>query len=510
MKHLTSVILLISIFLCLSCQTFEKHDTGKSLIKKLQDAENSKDLKNIEEVLADSIILYTSDLMPINGKSAVVSIYSFIFTKQEVEFVEYITDSAYKEKYYHIEEGISIIKKAGQNTDTNEFKAIFQEIEGEYKILELCFGAKEDLKLELPKLPKPTGIYNIAQATFFYDSTESDNGRILSFQVWYPTEKKSGAKAIYKSKEVVAASTNFTGIPIFMVNYFSLIESNSFVNASAFPNKTFPILLYNHGYGGFTSVYQTVFEDLASHGYIVVSIGHQNESSLLIKNDGHIIATNPQNEFYAKRPNELQGAAINELQSIILNSDNLDANKDAYLKLVALSPLHNESTRLWKSDTESTLLKLREINISDQYLRGAFNFESIGAFGHSVGGATSGQLGIDNSLINTGINLDGFQFGDMVYSKLEVPFMFVASNQQGNSFLRNLSFIHESESDCYQVAIKGFSHGSFTDLDYFLKGNTRSIKIQRQLILSFFNKYLKGEEFQMSDLETIYPELIIL
>ena len=129
-------------------------------------------------------------------------------------------------------------------------------------------------------------------------------------------------------------------------NCASLVESNSFFQPPVVSNTMFPVLIYNHGYSGFTSVYQSVFEELARHGYIVVSIGHENDSSLLIVDDGVIITTDPRNELYSSRGGELNGAIINSLQDIILTSDDLEENTEAYKELVKMSPLHNETTRL--------------------------------------------------------------------------------------------------------------------------------------------------------------------
>jgi len=150
---------------------------------------------------------------------------------------------------------------------------------------------------------------------------------------------------------------------------------------------------------------QSVFEDLASHGYIVVSVGHENESSLLIVDDGAIITTDPRNEFYSSRAQELNGAEINSLQETILTSDDLQENAGAYKQLVKMSPLHNESTRLWASDTREVIAKLKQLDARDPNLRGAFDFEAIGVFGHSVGGATAGQLAFGDSEIRAGIGV---------------------------------------------------------------------------------------------------------
>jgi len=502
-KYLILLGLLISITLSVSCQNPKQH-----LIKKLEKAENLKDINLIESILADNVILFTPDLMPINGKAGVVSIYNFIFSKHNFEFVKYITDSIYVEQNKHIEIGISIMKKIGQPADTNKFKVVFQQYGREYKVTEISFGEDEDIKRELPKLLNPTGKYKVGQTTYFYEKAKANNNRLLSFQIWYPTQS-TNTKTIYQSKEVVEASTNFLGFPLFLVNYFSFIKSNSFSNVLAFPNKKFPILLYNHGYGGFTSVYQTVFEDLASHGYIVVSIAHENESALFITAEGNVIPNNPENTFYTSRSPELNGSKINEYQSVILNSDNLNENQKAYEKLIELSPLHNESTRLWQSDTKAVYVKLVELNKTDINLNGAFDFESVGIFGHSVGGATAGQLGFENDFIKAGINLDGFQFGDLINNRLKIPFMFVSGNQEGNRYLRASTFIDKSEADCYQVAIKGFTHSSFTDLEYFLQGNSKMIELQRELIRKFFNKYLKNENINLKDIESKYENLTL-
>ena len=119
--------LLICITLSVSCQTPKQH-----LIKKLEKAENLKNINLIESIFADNVILYTPDLMPINGKAGVVSIYNFIFSKHNYEFVKYITDSMYVEQNKHIEIGINIMKKIGQPSDTNKFKVVFQQYGCEY------------------------------------------------------------------------------------------------------------------------------------------------------------------------------------------------------------------------------------------------------------------------------------------------------------------------------------------------------------------------------------------
>jgi len=501
---LITILFIIGLFA--SCKGQEVKN-GDFLIKKLEKAENSRDINEIKSIFEDNAVLYTTELMPIENKSGIVSIYEFIFSRNEVESIKYQVDSTQINNNHYYEYGKVITKKKGQDKRTDNFKAIFKKHRNEYKIVELSFGDENKLRKTLPQLLKPTGEFNIGQTTFFYDKKKSGNDRLLSFQIWYPTNSNSNNKQPFRTEKVISSASNFLGIPNFATSYFSAIESNTILDAPAISNKTFPVLIYNHGYGGFTQVYQTIFEDLVSHGYIVVSIGHENESALLIKKNGDVISNTPQNEFYIKRSPELNGSEIGRWQTTILNSNDYGENDRAYKEMLKLTPLHNESTRLWQSDTKATIEKLKQINSFDKNLKGIFNFEQIGIFGHSLGGATAGQMCFGETPIKAGINLDGFQFGDLYQNKLSVPFMFVSSNQERDRYLRALTYIENSEKDCYQVTIKGFSHDNFTDLKYIMEGDKEAMELQRALIISFFDKYLKNKKVNLNKLEEEYKQI---
>ncbi len=502
------IILLFLSGLLFSCNGQKtKNDNYK--IKRLEKAENTKSIKTVEDIFDAEAILYTTELMPLKGKSAIVSIYKFVFSRNDVESIEYEVDSVYTTETLFYEYGTLTTKKVNQEDVYQPFKAVFEKQNDGFRIIEISFGDEVKLKKELPKLLKPTGNFQIGQRTFFYNKQNSGNKRFLSFQVWYPTNSKSKEKLPFRTEEVISSVSDFMGIPSFSISYFSEIESNTILNAPTIPDKTFPVLIYNHGYGGFTQVYQTVFEDLSSHGYIVVSIGHENESALLIKENGEVIRNRPDNEFYAKRGPELNGTEIGRWQAVILNSNRVDENTEAYQKMLKLTPLHNESTNLWESDTKAVIDTLEAINNEDKNLSGIFDFNRIGIFGHSLGGATAGQMCFGNTPIKAGINLDGFQFGDLFSSKLEVPFMFVSSNQEGDRYLRASTFISNSKQDCYQISIKGFSHDNFTDLKYIIEGDKEAMELQRTLVRSFFDKYLKDKPINLKGLEREYDRISV-
>jgi len=60
---------------------------------------------------------------------------------------------------------------------------------------------------------------------------------------------------------------------------------------------------------------------------------------------------------------------------------------------------------------------------SGDILYDKIDFDHIGVFGHSLGGAVAGQLALEDDRIDAGINLDGFQWGDVADATIQQPFI---------------------------------------------------------------------------------------
>ena len=61
--------------------------------------------------------------------------------------------------------------------------------------------------------------------------------------------------------------------------------SHSAPNAPAAPGR-YPVLVFNHGFGSFQKQSTSLLEELASHGYVVLSVGHAAESLVVQRSDG--------------------------------------------------------------------------------------------------------------------------------------------------------------------------------------------------------------------------------
>jgi predicted dienelactone hydrolase len=110
-----------------------------------------------------------------------------------------------------------------------------------------------------PDIPKMVRTFGLAK--------ESD--RPLSFMVWYPAQTATGAQAMrYTAKlpggapDAPKAEFTHTGIAI--------------ENAEPVASQRFPLVIVSHGFGGWGSFMTYLTENLASKGYVVAAIEHED------------------------------------------------------------------------------------------------------------------------------------------------------------------------------------------------------------------------------------------
>ncbi len=511
-----------------SCESFRS---------KYSASENEGDISQIMAFFHEEIAIQFPGVHPIIGKEAVESFLTLVHTSSSINST-YISNDIHVKGDRTVDTGqlIQILTPKGGGNAKKD--TLFYKIEYSFtadsiiQIIELIFSTQDSPQLEIPTLPVPTGMYKVGvQEMLFEDSTRSETfdfgsvqKRKVAIQVWYPADPpKNVQPRKYQSKRLVDATARYYGWPYFLNSFMAHIESNSYELAQILiqPHLQYPILLYNHGYSGFTAVHQSLYEDLASHGYVVVSVGHAYESACFLLAAGDVEVFNPANEELQKRNTEATGTVQEALKDSVMYAKNPESRMFWYQKLIAESPYHNESVHLWVADNLFVIEKLSEANEEDSLFHSMLNLDNIGAFGHSLGGATAGQLVISSEHIRAGINYDGFQFGDLLESKLNKPFMFFAADRPwaGGSTISNDVFYEQSSSPCYLVTVEGFQHSTFTDLTLFnfnwapgfsADVGLRNIEIQRVYTKAFFDRHLKQIRNEILDSSSdYYPELRI-
>ena len=276
--------------------------------------------------------------------------------------------------------------------------------------------------------------------------------------------------------------------------------------------EKFPLVVFSHGAFGYYQSNTSTYQELASNGYVVVSLDHPYHSFFTKDTDGKVITVNPQFLQEVKYINEddTPEEEINELSHkwLAIRLDDLsyaiDSIKEATVNN-ALSP----NWFITEKNGEKDLLKVLAMT----------DIEKIGVMGHSLGGAASVTLGRERDDVDAVIDLDGTMLGEQIsfengqYTYKEDPYPvpvlaidteyhYTGALQHGNLYVNNE--VLSNATDAYHTYFKNSGHMNFTDLPLFapaladLLGTgeidaTECIETTNAIILEYMNHYLKGE-----------------
>jgi dienelactone hydrolase len=311
------------------------------------------------------------------------------------------------------------------------------------------------------RMPQVTGPYAVATATYSYvdknrieEFTDQDDNRFVNVEFWYP-EQADG---------------------------------------------TYPLLVFSHGAFGIKTSNTSTFKELASHGYVVVSIDHPYHSFYTVSEDGKVVTANP------------------EYMQEVSNS-----NKEGVYSLGEYFELTQKWMKLRTDDMDfviNTILEQAVQKKDSVYER--IDTRKIGVFGHSMGGAASVALSRERDDIDAVVNIDAPFFSELVYDKVTneltakreaytIPLLNVYSDDVWiqldsiSTYIAN-RISNENFIGAYNVHFKGAKHLSLTDLPlfspilaYLLQDGKAdidkyyAIETQNELILRFFDYALKNQ-----------------
>lgn len=357
-------------------------------------------------------------------------------------------------------------------------------------------------KREPVKIPVPTGEYAVGTFTYtVYNDREEKmycapgTMRSIPVRVYYPVKKESVEglpKARYLSKEMTLALKKKYYIPL---NYEKMEQDGSnrsecYENAPFIEGEHFPLILFSSGYGSYREADSFLLIELASHGYVIASVGHPYEGMLTELDDGTTfqLAKGISSKCYS--PVIPSVLALKKLMKA------KGTNEELWEKLDSIQRKHNrflmDRIPEWKLDTQAALRYLKE-NHSD-----LIDFEKgIGLTGHSMGGAAAFALCEDEpETFVCGINIDGGLFGDHEGKTIDVPFLQI--NCEPNKTSVTVAFLI-NKAVAYHAVLRDMQHVGFTDLKYVipmkslvggLNPNVAHDTVCR-IHLEFFDTYLK-------------------
>jgi predicted dienelactone hydrolase len=364
-------------------------------------------------------------------------------------------------------------------------------------------------------LPAPTGSYKVGRVMYDW----IDAGRLnpyapvagtkqeLAVRLWYPAAVVSSSQAAeYVPAYWRSALEHHQGFLLsrLLSRDLGRVKSHSWSDAAVSRQEsTYPVVVLRAGGGALSSDYTSIAEDLASHGYVVVSMDAPYRTVVTAFPDGRVALRNAQSDFDS-------------------------------MPYAAAEKAATQAMGVWVEDVKFVLQRLKELNLHDPSRRfeGRLDLEKIGIVGHSLGGATAAQFCHDDAQCKAGIDIDGIPFGTVVQESLHQPFFFILSDHRKESG-PEAPVVEEKMESIYnklpadtrwQVMIDGANHFSFSD-QMFTKspvvvwalqtiGGTeslnkrRGIEIADSCVHTFFDVYLKGAPAgQLRALPSQYPEV---
>jgi len=150
------------------------------------------------------------------------------------------------------------------------------------------------------ELPAPTGTYPVGTTTWrLTDSARREtldgSGAPRSVEVfaWYPAAPAGGRRAPYLREGLAEVRTfaKMIGAAEGVWDGLANVQTHAVLDAMpALSLQKFPVLVFSHGYTGVPSAYTALLEDMASHGYAVLSIVHPYEATAATLADGRVVS----------------------------------------------------------------------------------------------------------------------------------------------------------------------------------------------------------------------------
>ena len=300
-------------------------------------------------------------------------------------------------------------------------------------------------------------------------------------------------------------------VPIYFY-YPDITEEEQVDNKENSGNK-FPLVVFSHGAFGYYESNTSTYMELASHGYVVISLDHPYHSFFTKDTAGNTITVNPE---FLQEAMGINGEDVTEEEVFNLSQEWLKL-RVADMNLV-LDSVKNASfsgsmpEELWYVTDE---VAEQEVSV----VLAMIDTDKIGLMGHSLGGATSVTVGRTRNDIDAVIDLDGTMLGEQLdyvdgeYIYYEeaypVPLHSVDNEEHhqdsyGTEALYVNKLVLENAKDSKYTYFAGSGHMNFTDLPLlsptlasFLGVGEIDAKecvvTMNEIILSYFNCYLKGE-----------------
>jgi predicted dienelactone hydrolase len=364
--------------------------------------------------------------------------------------------------------------------------------------------------LPVPKIPAPGGKYQIGTVPYeMRDSSRKelysgkDEARRFMIQAWYPAVVKSTDKKapwMSNAKIYAPAIANFIKKPSFFLDHLALVNIPAYKNAQmANAEKPFPVILFSHGWKGFSAQNTGQALELASHGYVVIAVQHTYGAITTVFPDGSIAPNNPN----------------------ALPADDNDPNYEGIARKLVDQ---------WAGDLAFVLNQLEDpTSETGAFFNPRVDFSRIGVYGHSTGGGAAIQFCGTDARCKAVLGMDPFMrpvSAEVLANGVSQPSFFMFSQfwaDDTGSINNKLfhQFMPHVTNNFGVIKILGTKHYDFSDLPLLspiapqlgLKGplnGKRVIEITNAYLLDFFELTLNDVPSKLFEGDSPFEEVKLL
>lgn len=357
-----------------------------------------------------------------------------------------------------------------------------------------CFtlnGCSSTSLFTLHDIPKPNGSHAVGTRQFDWTnenlkdqfSPDSTKNRRIMVQFWYPgILNESDVPFLYCDNPIIIDELSKEyKIPAKFLNEALHVKTNSYRNLQPYIGKTkYPLIIFSHGKGGYKSQNTVQFEELASNGYVVLSVDHSYDAVITVFSDSTIAS-------YVSDDAKKVG-------------DPVLADKITQKKLSArVSDIKFVMDKIW--DDYRSIPLFRIIDTS-----------KVGMFGHSFGAATTVLSSQLDTRIDVSAGLDGWFVplsDNHLKNGLKIPFLHIGRKSWGlfsNNYQKMEKLMNNSQSKQAHYPVKRMQHFDFMDgsqsaslaiklvLPHMSIYNKEKIKnVLNKMLLVYFDSNLKGD-----------------
>ncbi len=349
--------------------------------------------------------------------------------------------------------------------------------------------------------PMPTGKYAVGTKTFtIYNTrkealdTKGDSMRHIPARIYYPTSKNT-TEGLTKAKSL--SRSEAMGIKkIFMIplNYDKMEaagenDSECYVDAPFIEDKKFPLIVFNHGYFSYIEGNSFLLIELASQGYVVLTVGHPYEGTGTDYDDGTYTIADKSlaNKMYHPYWRGILAAyKLTKYKGTLQEqAEFFEEFQNKYCKFIG------NRVDEWITDTNFAVEHAKK-----EFAQILDLTNGIGIAGHSQGGAVAYKVCLTDPEYTCGINIDGGLFGDTQGLTMNKPFMQLSCLDNENIVTKG--YINHTKP-AYKVLFRDMKHIGFADIKYALKPGMTAGKLDADLahkytcrsFLEFFDCYLR-------------------